>query len=166
MRHLLIAIFIILFASTVSAQRANTSHKGLRFFPGHLDISITENDDTVRYELFNHWYSWSYAELRQISIPTSEVENWNQNDSLNITLHKSGNFKLRDKRYKLNRKIKHGTICTSTENMRKISFAYRISKMNGLGHLELYEHTDLKLTEEEFQELVLTNLNEIEKEQK
>ncbi|MEQ8364785.1 MAG: hypothetical protein RH948_18065 [Cyclobacteriaceae bacterium] len=150
--------------SNAIAQQTNTSHKGSRLFPGHMDISISENNDTIRYELFNHWYSWSYAELRQMSIATSELENWNQDDSLRITRLKSGNFKLKDRRYKLNRTIKHRKICASTETMRKISFAYKISKKNGLGHLALYDRTDLQLSEHEFQELVLSNLSETKKE--
>jgi len=46
------------------SQDTFTSRKGFKFFPGHLDVVITVNDSNVRYELFHHWYSLSYAELR------------------------------------------------------------------------------------------------------
>ena len=164
MRYFLTSFLIILLVSTALAQRTNTSHKGSRLFPGHLDISISLNNDTIRYELFNHWYSWSYAELRQLSIPTSELENWNLNDSIRITQLKSGNFKLIDSRYHIHRTIKHRKICATPETMRKISFAYEVSQANNLRHYTLFERTDLQLSEQDFRTLVISNLNEQKKE--
>ncbi len=150
--------------STALAQRTYTSHKGSRFFPGHLDISITVENDTILYELFNHWYSLSYAELRQLSIPTSELDKWNLNDSIRITASNSRNFKLIDKRYNVRRTIKHRNICASTETMRKISFAYEISQANDLRDYALFERTDLQLSEQDFRARVLSNLNGKKKE--
>jgi hypothetical protein len=103
-----------------------TLHVKTQNFSLSIFISVSVNNDTIRYELFNHWYALSYAEIRQISIPVSELEQWNQNDSIRIEILKTDNIKLQDNRYNLNRKIKHKNLCVSTEIMRKI-----VSKAEG-----------------------------------
>src|SRR5690606_33482568 len=135
--------------------------KGSKFFPGHLDIVITVDNKNVRYELFNHWYSFSYAELRQITIPLDSLNEFNQkNDSIKIELHK-GKLKLTDKKYRLSRKIKHKSLCASASTMRKISFAYRLSSEHkDIKHFELYEREDLNLDEEVFKKKVMEKLIE------
>ncbi|MFN2430474.1 MAG: hypothetical protein ABR574_10690, partial [Cryomorphaceae bacterium] len=142
-------------------QETYTSRKGPKFFPSHLDIAITVDSNQIRYELFDHWYSWSYAELRQITIPLDSLEMLNnQNDSITIELL-NNKIKLIDKRYRLKRKIKHRNLCASPETIRKISFAYEVSsKQEDLRHFELYEREDLELNEKEFKELVMKNLKE------
>lgn len=143
------------------SQDTFTSRKGSKFFPGHLDIVVTVNNKNVRYELFNHWYSLSYAELRQITIPLDSLNEFNQkNDSIKIELH-NGRVKLVDKKYRLSRRIKHGNLCASASTMRKISFAYKLSsKHKDIRHFELYNHEDLKLDEEDFKKKVIKKLKE------
>ena len=141
------------------AQDTFTSRKGSRFFPGHLDIVITVDTKFIRYELFNHWYSRSYAECRQITIPLNGINTFNQsNDTIKIELRKN-KVKLVDKKYRLSRNIRHKNLCASSAIMRKIAFAYTISNhYKDIRHFELYEDEDLRLNEEEFKEKVYKNL--------
>ncbi|WP_410877852.1 hypothetical protein [Myroides sp. DW712] len=69
-----ILLLTLLGTFTLQAQeQVFTSHKGPKFLPGHYDITITVHNDTLKYELFNHWYSRSYAQLRNVSIPLSDI---------------------------------------------------------------------------------------------
>jgi hypothetical protein len=159
---ILLAILFFAFSQTVLfAQETFTSRKGSKFFPGHLDIVITLDSNKLRYELFNHWYSRSYAELRQLTIQLDSLEMFNNgNDSIKIELQ-NNKVKLIDKKYSLKRKIKHRRLCASTETMRKISFAYKVSSRHeGVRHFALYEPEDLNLSEKEFEQVVLKNLKE------
>ena len=115
----------------------------------------------IHYQLFNHWYSLSYAQYRDIKIPINELDNYGENnDTLNIIML-DNKIKLVDKRNKLDRKIKHQRLCASVETMRKISYANSVAeKYEDMIHFHLYEHDDLKLTEEEFKKLVDKNLEE------
>jgi hypothetical protein len=69
MKIILSIMFLTLLQLYGFSQETFTSRKGSKFFPGHLEVVITVDSKNVRYELFNHWYSLSYAELRQITIP-------------------------------------------------------------------------------------------------
>jgi hypothetical protein len=161
MKIRLTIIFLTLLQLNSYSQDTFTSRKGSKFFPGHLDIVVTVDNKNVRYELFNHWYSLSYAELRQITIPLDSLNEFNQkNDSIKIELH-NGRVKLVDKKYRLSRRIKHRNLCASTSTMRKISFAYNLSsKQKDMRHFELYDHEDLKLDEEVFKKKVIEKLKE------
>ncbi len=161
MKITLTIIILTILQLNIYPQQTYTSRKGSKFFPGHLDISITVDNRCVRYELFNHWYSFSYAELRQIKIPLDSLDEFNQkNDSIKIILEK-GKIKLIDKKYQIFKKIKHKNLCASESTMRKISFAYEISrKQNGIRHFELYDREDLNLDEKSFKEKVMQNLKE------
>ena len=161
MKIKLTIILLTLIQLSSYSQDTFTSRKGSKFFPGHLDVVITVDNKNVRYELFNHWYSLSYAELRQITIPLDSLNELNQkNDSIKIELHK-GKVKLTDNKYRLSRKIKQKNLCASASTMRKISFAYKLSsKQKDMGHFELYDSEDLKLEEEEFKKKVIEKLKE------
>ncbi len=159
MRKLFLFINLIIISSSIYAQEEIfTSRKGSKFFPGHFDIVITIKNENVEYELFNHWYSGSYTELRKISIRINEIERFNSsNDSIKIVINKNS-ISLIDIKYKLNKKVRKRKLCTSKENMRKISYAYKIAKENNIGHFSLYNYEDLKLTESEFYRKVDSNL--------
>ena len=159
---LFLLIILIIFSSNIYAQEeVFTSRKGSKFFPGHLDIVITINNENVEYELFNHWHSSSYSQLRKISIKINEIERFNStNDSIKIVISKNS-IGLIDEKYKLNKKVKKRKLCTSKENMRKISYAYKIGKENNIEHFTLYNYEDLKLTESEFFRKVGSNLTSI-----
>lgn len=161
MKIKLAIIFLTLIQFSSYSQDTFTSRKGSKFFPGHLDIVITVDKKNVRYELFNHWYSLSYSELRQITIPLDSLNEFNQNnDSIKITLHK-GKVKLVDKKYRLSTKIKHRNLCASASTMRKISFAYKLSsQQKNVRHFELYDRKDLKLDEEAFKKKIIEKLKE------
>lgn len=154
-------ILTLCFGLTGFSQESYTARKGSRFFPGHLHIVINVDSTEIHYQLFNHWYSLSYAQYRDIKIPFNELEKYGeQNDTLTIIVL-DNKVKLIDKRNKLDRKIKHQKLCASVENMRKISYANSIAeKHEDMRHFDLYEHDDLKLTEEEFKKLVDKNLDE------
>lgn len=143
------------------SQQTYTSRKGSKFFPNHFDIVITVDNNKVRYELFNHWYSFSYDEYRQITISLDSLSAFNQkNDTIKIELQKR-KVKLVDKKYRLARKIKHRDLCVSAPIMRKISFACNLTRENSnIKHFELYNRDDLKLEEEEFKRIVLENLKQ------
>jgi hypothetical protein len=143
------------------SQNIHTSRKGSKFFPGHFDIFVTVDNKSVRYELFNHWYSWAYTEYRQLTIPLDSLDLFNQNnDTINIKIHK-GKVKLVDKKYLLSRRIRHRNLCTSVQTMRKISFACKLSsEYKDIRHFQLYDREDLKLSEEEFKRKVIEKLNE------
>jgi hypothetical protein len=69
---------------------------------------------------------------------------------------------LIDKGFRINKKIRHKNLCALPENMRKISYAYKVSSSNGkISHYDLYEWDDLKLSEEEFIKIVNENMNKI-----
>jgi hypothetical protein len=161
MKIILTLLFLILLQLSGYSQDTFTSRKGSKFFPEHLDIVITIDNKNVRYELFNHWYSLSYAELRQITIPLNSLNEFNQkNDSIKIEFQK-GKVKLVDKKYRLSRKIKHRNLCASVSTMRKISFAYKLSsKQKNIRHFELYDLEDLTLEKEEFKKKVMEKLKE------
>lgn len=154
-------ILTICFSLTSFSQEIYTVRKGSRFFPGHLHIVISLDSSEIHYQLFNHWYSLSYAQHRDIKIPFSELEKYGeQNDTLTIILLEN-KVKLIDKKNKLDSKIKHQKLCASLENMRKISYANSIAeKYEDMMHFHLYEFDDLKLTEEEFKKLVDKNVEE------
>ena len=142
------------------AQESFTGRKGTKFFPGHFDVVLTVENDTLQYELFNHWYSSSYATLRDLSITLHQLDQFNQNnDSIKITMQR-GKIKLIDKKYRLSKKIKHSKLCAPATTMRKIVFAYTLSEQANIRHFELYNQEDLQLNEEEFNQKVLDNLKE------
>ena len=144
---------------TSFSQETYTGRKGSRFFPGHLHIVIGVDSTELHYQLFNHWYSLSYAQYRDIKIPISELDNYGmKNDTLRI-LMLDNKIKLVDKRNKLDRKINHQMACASIETMRKISYANSVAeKHEGMKHFQLYGHDDLKLTEEDFINLIDKNV--------
>lgn len=154
-------ILTLCFSLTSFSQETYTARKGSRFFPGHLHMVISVDSTEIHYQLFNHWYSLSYAQYRDIKIPINELDNYGEkNDTLNIIML-DNKIKLVDKRNKLDRKIKHQRLCASVETMRKISYANSVAeKYEDMMHFHLYEHDDLKLTEEEFKKLVDKNLEE------
>lgn len=157
--------FFLLFISfSVRAQdNVYAARKGIIFFPGHLEAFATISNGTLRYELYNHWYSRAYAELRQISIPINEIDNFNKtNTEIQIRILKN-KIEIKDKKYHLNKKLKHRELCSSAMHMRKVSFAYKISKENDLGIFALFQYEDLDLPENEFQSKVLENLKSIKK---
>ena len=149
------------FGLTCFSQETFTERKGSKFFPGHLHLVMDVGSNEIHYQLFNHWYSWSYAQLRDIIIPISELDLYGeQNDTLTIIIL-DNKVKLIDKRNKLDRKIKHQKLCASVETMRKISYANSIAeKHEDMMHFHLYEREDLELTEKEFIKLVDKNLEE------
>jgi len=134
-----------------------TGRIGSKFFPSHLDIVITINNDSLRYELFNHWYCRSYAELRQITISINDI---NKNDSIVFKINEKS-IRLIDKKYGIYKRIKSIKLCISVEKMRKISYAHKIATENGLRHFDLYEWKDLELNENEFYKKVDSNLETI-----
>ena len=158
MKHLFLTALIALHFVSIG-QNIYTSRKGPKFLPGHLDIVVTINKNNVRYELFNHWYAGSYAELRQISIPLDSLNKFNtSNDSIAINIQ-GKKLKLTDKKFNINKKIRHRKLCISPENMRKISYAYKVSSQyKDIMHYDLYDWEDLKLTEEEFRNKVVENV--------
>ncbi|MDL2309302.1 hypothetical protein LJC53_06940 [Bacteroidales bacterium OttesenSCG-928-C03] len=166
MRLLFLLFTIFLFNSFSFGQTATTytSRIGSKFFPGHSDIVITIENDSVRYELFNHWYVSAYAELRQMKISLDSLESLNtNNDSIQIKIY-DNKIQLIDKKYGINKKIKDKKLCASPERMRKISFAYKISSNNeNVRHYELYTNDDLNLSETEFEKKVIENMEKIEK---
>jgi hypothetical protein len=158
--RIVLTIILLMFLQLCSfSQETFTSRKGSKFFPGHLDILINLDSKSVRYELFNHWYTSSYAELRQITIPLDSLNEFNkQNDTIKIEIH-NGEVKLVDKKYGLTRKVKHKNLCAPASTMRNISFAYKLSSQEkNMRHFELYEREDLKLDEETFKKKVIGNL--------
>lgn len=161
MKIVLSTILIVCFSLNGLSQKTYTARKGSRFFPGHLHVVISVDSNVVHYELFNHWYSWSYAQIRDIKVPINKLGSYNkQNDTLSIIVLEN-KVKLVDKRNKLNRKVKHQRLCASIENMRKISYANSIAeKYVDMAHFHLYKHDDLDLLEEEFKKLVDRNLAE------
>ena len=162
MKQILITIFLLAFQIITYGQDIYTSRQGSKFFPGHLDIVISIDSNNLRYELFNHWYYRSYTELRQMTIPLDNLEKYNlSNDSISIKILDK-KIHLTDKRYNLNRKIRHRTLCISPTNMRKISFAYNVSSgYKNISHYELYKRDDLNLNEDDFKKKVIENLDGI-----
>ncbi len=143
------------------SQETYTARKGLRFFPGHLHAVITVDSSIIHYQLFNHWYSWSYMQYRDIKIPFNELDNFsNLNDTLRIILL-DNKIKLVDKRNHINRKVKHAELCASVVTMRKISYATELAQgYENMMHFHLYLRDDLKLSEVDFKKRVDKKLEE------
>ena len=154
-------ILTLCFGVTSFSQETYTARKGSRFFPGHLHIVITTDSAEIQYQLFNHWYSLSYAQYRDIKIPINELDSFGEkNDTLTILIL-DNKIKLVDKRNKLDRKVKHQKGCASTATMRKISYANNLAeKREDTRHFRLYDYDDLKLSEEEFKKLIDKNIEE------
>jgi len=154
-----LACCFIIWLNDANAQ-VFTARQGLAFFPGHKDIQVSIRDSVLRYELFNHWYSGSYVTLRDIKIPLSGIRKFNiDHDSLKIIIKKN-KITLADRKYRIFKNVRHTSLCLSAEKMRKISYAYRISAQNNIGHLSLFNPDDLALNEFDFQQKVLKNLDE------
>lgn len=163
MRTILTATFFFFIYITSYGQELYSSRKGTKFFPGHLDIAVTVDEKNVRYEIYNHWYSGTYSQLRQIEIPIDSLESFNQNnDSISIEIS-NNKVRLTDKMYNLDCRVRHRTLCNSTENMRKISYAVDLALQHSIGPHGLYSYEDLKLEEIEFKQKVLNNLSKKEK---
>jgi hypothetical protein len=65
---------------------------------------LTVDSNYVRYELFNHWYSGCFAELRQIKIQLDSLEIFNkENDTIEIKLI-GDNVQLKDKKFNISKK--------------------------------------------------------------
>ena len=120
-----------------------------------INVDSTE----LQYQVFNHWYAHSYAQDRDVNIPINELNQYGvQNDTLTIILLKN-KVKLIDKKCNLKQTVKHQKICTSVDSMRKISYAVSIAQLyEDIQHFQLYDRTDLGLSEEEFKLLVNQNL--------
>ena len=161
-KKITILFVFLLYNSIFYGQTTYTSRLGSKFFPGHGDIVITIDSKNIRYEMFNHWYTRSYAELRQMSINLDSLDSFNKNnDTIRIEIH-GNKLRLVDKKFHINKNIKHKKLCTSPENMRKISFAYKISsEFENIRHYELYTDNDLDLPEEEFKEKVIENMKNL-----
>ncbi|MEQ8239519.1 MAG: hypothetical protein RIA69_09925 [Cyclobacteriaceae bacterium] len=154
-------LLMLCFGFTSFSQEMFTARKGLRFFPGHLHTVISLDSSEIHYQLFNHWYNLSYAQLRDITIPINALGNYGvQNDTLSFIIQ-NRKMKLIDKRNKLNQKVKHQKRCASTEIMRKISYAHSMAERHeDMMHFHLYEQDDLKQSEEMFKKLVNKNFEE------
>ncbi|BDD08696.1 hypothetical protein FUAX_11280 [Fulvitalea axinellae] len=157
-------IVCVFIAINCFSQETFTERKGSKFFPGHLHAVITVDSASIHYQLFNHWYTSAYTQYRDIKIPRNELGDFNSgNDTLSIILY-GNKVKLFDKRYNLNRKVKHQKLCASLEAMRKISYAVSISDNHqNIRHFHLFVPDDLNLLEESFRKLVNENLREIKK---
>lgn len=159
MRFALIALVLFSFHLLSFGQKIYTTNIYPRFLPGHLHIVVTIDRNFIRYELFNHWYSGRYAELRQVIINPDSLDLLNKSsDSLTIKIL-GDKVQVRDKRYGINKKFRNKNLCASPETMRKISFAYKLSSKNGLDSHALYTEDDLKLNEIEFGKKVIANLD-------
>jgi len=156
----LILASFILSTNIYGQYKTYIGRKGLNL-PGHIDIAITIDSDTLRYELFNHWYTDSFEELKQIIIPLKDIKMYDStNDSITIDLNEEYVY-LVDKKYGISQKIKNNKSSVSVERMRKISYAHKIAKENGLRHFDLYIFEDLKLNESEFRKKAEANLKAI-----
>lgn len=158
MKRLVILLALTISLSAFGQERVYTAGKGLKFVPGHLHAVVTVGEKSLRYELFDHWYSGMYIDRRQMVIPIEQLNEFGvKNDTLEILVLKN-RVHIRDKRFHLNKNIKQGGICASAGYMRKVSFAGRISEKHGLGPRALFNHDDLeKLTEDEFKAKVTSN---------
>lgn len=142
---------------TCRAQETHTGRKGSKLFPGHFDIVLTIEQDSVRYELFNHWYARSYSELRQVRLPL------NGTASLRVEIH-HGKVKLVDPEYGIAKRIKHSKLCATPRTMRNVSFAYKVAQSSRnihIHHYDLYKSADLELAEHEFQQKVAARFEEL-----
>jgi hypothetical protein len=160
----LTVVFLLLLQFSSRAQETFSARKGPKFLPGHLHVVMTVDDKVVRYELFNHWYSRSYAAMRQMTVALDSLDAFNRGqDSVKIELQKN-KIKLVDKRYRLSKNIKHTPLCASASDMRKISYAQKqaaghtLASGKTLMHFDLYNREDLKLSEAEFEQRVNENV--------
>jgi hypothetical protein len=164
-RLILLIIMFSCLSPTIFSQETFTKKVGPKFLPGHWHIVLTIEKNTAHYQLFNHWYSASYAQYRDLEIPLSEIDKYDSsNDTLSIIIQ-DNKIKLIDKKYHLKKHIKHQELCASLAEMRKISYAHLIAeKHDDVEHFDLYDQSDLHLPEKEFKTRVDENLKKIVKE--
>lgn len=163
MIRILLWLICFCFCLNSYSQQTFTAKKGSRWFPLHYHAVITVNSDTVHYQLFNHWYSHSYAQYRDIILPVNQLDSiQHYADSLTITID-DDKVMIVDEKYNFKKRIRHQRLCASVSTMRKVSFADSLAQnRNDLRHFLLYEHSDLDLSEDEFRQLVLKNFVEIQ----
>ena len=152
-------------AISCHSQRTFTAKKGIRWLPTHYHAVVSIDNDTVHYQLFNHWYSHSYAQYRDVIFPLNELPSIHQKyDSLSLTIS-ADKVKVNDAKYKFKKRVRHQKLCASISTMRKVSFADSLAHgEEGMMHFHLYEDSVLKLPEDEFRRIVLTNFKELKKE--
>lgn len=73
MKIIICIIFTLCLGFKSYAQEVYTARKGSKFFPSHLHVVIKVDSAEIHYQLFDHWYSWSYAQLRDVRIPTNWI---------------------------------------------------------------------------------------------
>ncbi|MDH5381464.1 MAG: hypothetical protein OEW75_11460 [Cyclobacteriaceae bacterium] len=120
---------------------------------------ITKKNDSIRYELFNHWYSRSYSLLRDISVSVAQLPI--QSDSVGI--HDMGNkFLVKDKKNGLDKMAMGGLnrSCYSINFMRNMSFAYSLSLKYKIGHHAFYDEIDWEQSQDAFQNLYMELVND------
>lgn len=93
-------------------------------------------------------------------MPLNDLEKFNnQNDTLKIRIL-NNKIHLKDKKYKLNRNIKHQKLCASIDKMRKISYASELAKgHDNVLHFHLFTPEELELPEDHFRRLVKKKLD-------
>jgi hypothetical protein len=113
-------IFIILNLSFQYMWGQDTlyAHKGLKALPGHFDIVIIHNKNSITYQLFNHYYTMSYVRFRNITVPIDSLIEFNKQDSINIVIDK-GQIYLKDKLFNISKKINKKKTCRSFKYINK-----------------------------------------------
>lgn len=159
MKKIVCLLFVVLIVSSGFSQKAYSAKKGPRFMPGHLHIVVEIENDTLRYQLFNHWYASSYKQLRDVRVAVNQLNTFNS-DTLSFYILEN-KVKLMDREYKIKGAVKNQKLCASLDEMRKIAFAYSlIEKQKGLRHFDLYTQEDLSLPEAQFQSRVEEKFSE------
>lgn len=152
MKQIYFLILCLCFLFKGYAQQEFIGKKGLKIFPGHLHAVVTVTKDSLHYQLFNHWYSKSYEQLRDLKFSVSDLQYFTKtNDTLRVSLENNV-VKLNDIQFKLKRALKNKKLCTSVSEMRKIAYAYQISREHAplIKHYQLFTPESLKLSEEDF----------------
>ena len=64
-------------------EKVYTSRTGSKFLSEYVDIVTTI--ENIRYEMFEHWYTRSYTEMRQTTIKLDKLNKFNEeNDTIQL----------------------------------------------------------------------------------
>lgn len=156
MKKIVCLLLVVLMVSSGFSQQVYSAKKGPKFMPGHLHTVVEIENDSLRYQLFNHWYASSYKQLRDVRVAVNQLNTFNS-DTLSIYILENS-VKLMDKEYKIKGAVKNQKLCASLDEMRKIAFAYSLTeRQKGLRHFDLYTQEDLRLPEVQFKIRVEAN---------
>lgn len=152
MKNLLKLILILIPIFTIGQDIENGIYFGEKgFLPGSLTIILEINSDTVSYEIYNHYYTKGFYEIKKGELILSE-NLLNINDSIQISIKRNNSIVFNDKSLKLKKILRKNKNISHINYVRNLAFADKKSRLDtNINRWELYNNSsDLLLNPSEF----------------